>query len=62
IYSVLMMQRGFVAPNLNYHEGDEVSSTLNIPSERIDHSFDMFLSNSFGFGGTNSTLIVKKIN
>ncbi len=60
IYSMLMMQNNFIAPNLNFEEPDEASAELNIPRERVDRSFDMFLSNSFGFGGTNSTLIIKK--
>ena len=60
IYSMLMMQNNFIAPNLNFEEPDEASALLNIPRERVDRSFDTFLSNSFGFGGTNSTLIIKK--
>ncbi len=62
IYSVLMMQNSYVAPNINFENPDEHSAKLNIATETIkNHNIDIFLSNSFGFGGTNSSLIVKKI-
>ncbi|MCK5028740.1 MAG: beta-ketoacyl-[acyl-carrier-protein] synthase family protein [Bacteroidales bacterium] len=62
IYSVLMMQNSYVAPNINFENPDEHSAKLNIAVETIkNHNIDIFLSNSFGFGGTNSSLIVKKI-
>ena len=60
IYSILQMQNDFIAPNLNFEEPDEGSVLLNIPKQRVDASFDAFLSNSFGFGGTNSSLVIKK--
>ena len=59
VYSMLMMKHDFIAPNLNFENPDEDSARLNIPAVRIDKHFDMFLSNSFGFGGTNSTLIIR---
>jgi 3-oxoacyl-[acyl-carrier-protein] synthase-1 len=61
IYSVLMMQNSFVAPNINFETPDEHSAKLNITGEMVEKKIDAFLSNSFGFGGTNSALIVKKI-
>lgn len=60
VYSILMMNNNFIAPNINLEEPDEDSSKLNIPTQRVDIEFDTLLSNSFGFGGTNSTLIIKK--
>lgn len=61
IYSILMMKNGFIAGNINFEHPDEDTSGLNIVPETRKAHFDMFLSNSFGFGGTNSTLIVRNL-
>ena len=62
VYSMLMMENGFIAPNINFENPDEDSSKLNIVTKTLLKDFDIFLSNSFGFGGTNSSLIIKKTN
>lgn len=61
IYSILMMKNGFIAGNINFERPDEDTACLNIFPETRETEFSMFLSNSFGFGGTNSTLIVKNL-
>jgi 3-oxoacyl-[acyl-carrier-protein] synthase-1 len=62
VYSVLMMQNGFIAPNINFENPDEDSAKLNIVKTSLEKDINVFLSNSFGFGGTNSSLIVRKFN
>ena len=59
IYSVLMMQHDFIAPNINIERLDEDSKKLNIITHTQERPIKAFLSNSFGFGGTNSALVVK---
>lgn len=62
IYSILMMQNNFVAPNINLENPDEDAKNINLITKTKSQKIDVFLSNSFGFGGTNSALIVKKFD
>ena len=61
IYSMLMMKNGFIAGNINFENPDEDSRRLLIPAQTVEKKFDTFLSNSFGFGGTNSTLVIRNL-
>ena len=61
VYSIIMMQNNFVAPNINFENPDEHSESLNITAKTVDTEVNVVLSNSFGFGGTNSALVLKKV-
>ena len=60
VYSIIMMQNNFVAPNINLETRDEYSEPLNLATETVNTEVNIVLSNSFGFGGTNSALVFRK--
>ena len=60
IYSIMMLNEGFVAPNINVEQFCEEASGLHINKETVSKQIRSVMSNSFGFGGTNASLILTK--
>jgi len=61
IYSILMARGGFVAASANVENLDEKAAGMNIVTETKEQQLNTYMSNSFGFGGTNATLIFKNV-
>ncbi|GJL82802.1 MAG: beta-ketoacyl-[acyl-carrier-protein] synthase I [marine bacterium B5-7] len=63
VYSLIMLKEGFIAPSINIDNLDEAADGFPIVTETVEMpELDTVMSNSFGFGGTNSTLVFSKVN
>ena len=62
IYSILMMENNFIAPSINVETLDEAAAGLDIVTETREQTINTVMSNSFGFGGTNATLVMRRYN
>ena len=62
IYSLLMINNGFITPSINISDLDEQAKDKPIVTQAMKHDVDVVLSNSFGFGGTNCCLAIGKYN
>ena len=62
VYSILMMQQGFVAPNINLEHIDPCAEQLRLAAQTVETPVRTVLSNSFGFGGTNSAIVLRSLN
>lgn len=61
VYSLIMMRDGFIAPSINIFELDPELAPINIARETLDKQIESFMSNSFGFGGTNGSVIMRRV-
>jgi 3-oxoacyl-[acyl-carrier-protein] synthase-1 len=59
VYACLMAEHGFTAANVNFEEGDEITSKLHVLSSTLESHPAVALCNAAGFGGTNSCLALR---
>ncbi|MBN3254406.1 beta-ketoacyl-ACP synthase I [Pectobacterium brasiliense] len=62
IYTLLMLEHGFIAPSINVDTLDERAEGMNIVTETTERELKTVMSNGFGFGGTNATLVMRKLD
>ncbi|MDC3152907.1 beta-ketoacyl-ACP synthase II [SAR86 cluster bacterium] len=60
IFSIMMLKEGFIAPSINIHDLCDEAKDINVITEAVDEKLNSIMSNSFGFGGTNASLIFNK--
>ena len=62
IYSIIMMNNDFMCKSAHINDLDEQAKDMNVLTKRKDVSFNIAMSNSFGFGGTNASLVFERYN
>ncbi|ANE74221.1 beta-ketoacyl-ACP synthase I [Dickeya solani] len=60
IYTLLMLEHGFIAPSINVETLDEQAQGMNVVTEPTERNLTTVMSNGFGFGGTNAVLVMRK--